>query len=115
MSAVRNLVVRIFADEADLAGTFGLYRDPVIQGLTVNPMRPSKALLAHLPSADLLWARVRESLNIIQAEDCGCYIVIVPHDMLNKPMTLFGTDLEKLSLDRVKMLAKHAELAGFTL
>jgi len=30
-------------------------------------------------------------------------------------MTLFAMDLEKLSLDTVKMFAKDAELAGFTL
>jgi transaldolase len=78
-------------------------------------MRASKALLADLPKAELLWASVREVLNIIQADDCGCDIVTVPHDILKKAMTLFAMDLEKLSLDTVKMFAKDAELAGFTL
>jgi transaldolase len=78
-------------------------------------MRASKALLADLPKTELLWASVREVLNIIQADDCGCDIVTVPHDILKKAMTLFGTDLERLSLDTVKMFAKDAELAGFTL
>jgi transaldolase len=78
-------------------------------------MRASKALLADLPKAELLWASVREVLNIIQADNCGCDIVTVPHDILKKAMTLFAMDLEKLSLDTVKMFAKDAELAGFTL
>jgi transaldolase len=78
-------------------------------------MRASKELIADLPRAQLLWASVREPLNIIQADDCGCDIVTVPHDILKKAMTLFGMDLEKLSLDTVKMFAKDAELAGFTL
>jgi transaldolase len=78
-------------------------------------MRASKALLEDLPKTDLLWASVREVLNIIQADDCGCDIVAVPHDIIKKATTLFGMELEKLSLDTVKMFAKDAELAGFTL
>jgi len=74
-------------------------------------MRASKALLADLPKAELLWASVREVLNIIQADNCGCDIVTVPHDILKKAMALFAMDLEKLSLDTVKMFAKDAELA----
>jgi transaldolase len=78
-------------------------------------MRASKELLADLPKAELLWASVREVLNIIQADDCGCDIVTVPHDILNKALKLVGMDLEALSLDTVKMFAQDAEKAGFTL
>ena len=78
-------------------------------------MRASKELLADLPKAELLWASVREVLNIIQADDCGCDIVTVPHDILNKALTLVGMDLEALSLDTVKMFAQDAEKAGFKL
>jgi transaldolase len=78
-------------------------------------MRASKALLADLPKAELLWASVREVLNIIQAEECGCDIVTVPHDVLNKALKLVGTDLEALSLDTVKMFADDARKAGFNL
>jgi transaldolase len=78
-------------------------------------MRAGKALLGDLPKSELLWASVREVLNIIQAEDCGCDIVTVPHDILKKAMSLYGMDLDKLSLDTVKMFAKDAEAAGFAL
>jgi transaldolase len=78
-------------------------------------MRASKELLADLPKAELLWASVREVLNIIQADDCGCDIVTVPHDILNKALKLIGMDLETLSLDTVKMFAQDAEKAGFSL
>ena len=78
-------------------------------------MRASKELLADLPKAELLWASVREVLNIIQADDCGCDIVTVPHDILNKALKLVGMDLEALSLDTVKMFAQDAEKAGFKL
>jgi transaldolase len=78
-------------------------------------MRASKELLADLPKAELLWASVREVLNIIQADNCGCDIVTVPHDILNKALSLVGMDLEALSLDTVKMFAHDAEKAGFRL
>jgi len=78
-------------------------------------MRASKELLADLPKAELLWASVREVLNIIQADDCGCDIVTVPHDILNKALKLVGMDLEALSLDTVKMFAQDAATAGFKL
>jgi transaldolase len=78
-------------------------------------MRASKELLADLPKAELLWASVREVLNIIQADHCGCDIVTVPHDILNKALSLVGMDLEALSLDTVKMFAQDAEKAGFRL
>jgi transaldolase len=84
-------------------------RDPV------PIMRASKALLADLPKAELLWASVREVLNIIQAEECGCDVVTVPHDILNKALKLVGTDLEALSLDTVRMFADDAQKAGFNL
>jgi transaldolase len=78
-------------------------------------MRASKALIGHLPKAQLLWGSVREVLNIIQADDCGCDIVTVPHDILNKALKLVRMDLEALSLDTVKMFAQDAEQAGFKL
>jgi transaldolase len=78
-------------------------------------MRASKELLTDLPKAELLWASVREVLNIIQADNCGCDIVTVPHDILNKALKLIGMDLEALSLDTVKMFAQDAEKAGFRL
>jgi len=81
----------------------------------VPHMRDSKKLLAGLPQAELLWASVREVLNIFQADDCGCEIVTVPHDILGKAMKMTGMDLKGLSLDTVKMFATDAKAAGFSL
>ena len=78
-------------------------------------MRESKKLLAGLPQAELLWASVREVLNIFQANDCGCEIVTVPHDILAKAMKMTGMNLKELSLDTVKMFAVDAKAAGFSL
>ncbi len=68
-----------------------------------------------LPKGELLWASVREVLNIYQADACGCDIVTVPHDILNKSIKMSGMDLDELSLDTVKMFAGDALAAGFTL
>lgn len=78
-------------------------------------MRECKKILAGLPQAELLWASVREVLNIFQADDCGCEIVTVPHDILAKAQKLTGMDLQALSLDTVKMFAADAAAAGFKL
>jgi transaldolase len=97
-------VVSVFAGRIADTGV-----DPMPQ------MREGKELLAGLPQAELLWASVREVLNIFQADDCGCEIVTVPHDILAKAMKMTGTDLKKLSLDTVKMFAADAKAAGFSL
>lgn len=78
-------------------------------------MRAAGALLESQPKAELLWASVREVLNIIQAEEAGCKIVTVPHDILTKAAKMIGQDLTALSLDTVRMFAKDAADAGFKL
>ena len=97
-------VVSVFAGRIADTG-----RDPAAT------MRASKSLLEDLPKAELLWASVREVLNIFQAADCDCDIVTVPHDILNKALKLTGMDLEDLSLDTVNMFAQDAAKAGFKL
>jgi len=78
-------------------------------------MKDSLEMLRGLPKAELLWASVREVLNIFQAAQCGCHIVTVPHDILDKVAKLGGMDLAELSLDTVKMFHKDAVAAGFRL
>jgi len=78
-------------------------------------MKKSCDRLRLLPHAELLWASVREALNIFQADASGCDIVTVPHDILNKAIKLCGMDLTELSLDTVRMFHRDAVGAGFTL
>ena len=81
----------------------------------IGIMQDSKKILKGLPQAELLWASVREVLNIFQANDCGCDIVTVPHDILAKAMKTSGVGLKEMSLDTVKMFAADAKAAGFNL
>jgi transaldolase len=77
-------------------------------------LRQCVTVLAGQPKAELLWASVREVLNIFQADECGCRVVTVPHDILGKALKLVGQDLAALSLDTVKMFATDAQAAGFS-
>lgn len=78
-------------------------------------MRASREILAGLPRTELLWASVREVLNLIQAEQCGCDIVTVTHDVLAKAARLLGMDHAALSQETVKMFADDAHAAGYKL
>ncbi len=66
------------------------------------------------PQIELIWASPRELFNIIQAEDIGCHIITVTHDLLQK-LPLIGRDLTEYSLDTVKMFVNDARAANFTL
>jgi transaldolase len=96
-------VVSVFAGR--IADT-GIDPDPI--------MRASRVLLEGQPKAELLWASVREVLNIFQAEAAGCQIVTIPHDILTKAQKMVGTSLSALSLDTVRMFAADAQAAGFS-
>jgi len=78
-------------------------------------MKESLEILSGLPKAQLLWASVREVLNVFQAAACRCHIVTVPHDILKKLVELGGKDLDELSLDTVRMFHQDAVAAGFKL
>jgi transaldolase len=78
-------------------------------------MRACGAVLEGHDKAELLWASTREVINIFQAEECGCAIITVPHDILGKAAKMLGMDLVELSLDTVKMFAKDASESGFKL
>ena len=83
-------------------------------GLDPMPiMKECRGILGDLPKAELLWASVREVFNLRQAAESGCHIVTVPHEILAKAKSMWGTDLSALSLDTVKMFHRDAVSAGF--
>ena len=97
-------VVSVFAGRIADTG-----RDPA------GIMRESLEILKPLPKAELLWASVREVLNIFQADECGAHIVTVQNDILHKALKMAGMDLTALSLDTVRMFDRDAKAAGFSL
>jgi transaldolase len=70
--------------------------------------------LSARPKAELLWASPRELLNIFQADELGCHIITVSHDVLAK-LSLVGKDLNEYSLETVKMFYRDATAAGFSI
>jgi transaldolase len=77
-------------------------------------MKEAVDVLRASPNAELIWASPRELLNIFQADQVGCHIITVTHDILKK-LSLVGRDLHEYSLDTVKMFHRDAEQAGFSL
>jgi transaldolase len=96
-------IVSVFAGRVADTG-----RDPV------PLMRGCLRALADRPKAELLWASPRELLNIFQADEIGCHIITVTHDVLAK-LALVGKDLNEYSLDTVKMFYRDATAAGFSI
>ena len=83
-------------------------RDPVPM------MAASVTLAATNPKAEVIWASPRELLNIFQAGQIGCHIITVTSDILKK-LDLIGYDLDRYSLDTVRMFRDDAVHAGFAL
>jgi transaldolase len=71
-------------------------------------------VMAVEPQAELIWASPRELLNLFQAEEIGCHIITVTHDILKK-LSIVGKDLDDYSLETVKMFYDDAKAAGFSL
>ncbi len=83
-------------------------RDPV------PVMASALELMKKNRSCELIWASPRELLNIFQADAIGCHVITVTHDILKK-VAMVEYDLEKYSLDTVKMFYNDAVVAGFSL
>ncbi len=97
-------IVSIFAGRIADTG-----RDPV------PTMLAAVAMAATIrPRAEILWASVREVLNIHQARACGCHIITAPPDILKK-LAMANLDLDELSLDTVRMFLADATAAGFSI
>jgi transaldolase len=71
-------------------------------------------IMLDAPRAELIWASPREVLNIVQADQIGCHIITLTHDLLAKLDSL-GKDLEQFSLETVQMFRRDAIAAGFEL
>jgi len=77
-------------------------------------MRRAVEIMAEAPRAELIWASPREILNVVQADEVGCHIITMTHDLFAK-LDLLGKDLEQFSLETVQMFRRDALAAGFTL
>jgi transaldolase len=82
--------------------------DPIpLMKQSINILKPNN-------NAELIWASPRELLNIFQANDIGCHIITATSDILNK-LELVHHDLDKYSLETVKMFYEDARKSGLTI
>ena len=77
-------------------------------------MSKAVEIMRAAPKAELIWASPREVLNLVQADQVGCHIITMTHDLIAKTASL-GKDLEQFSLETVQMFHRDAVAAGFTL
>ncbi len=83
----------------------------------VDPLPMMTDIVSYLedfPGVELIWASPREVLNIFQADAIGCHIITVTNDLIKK-LALHGKDLDRFSLETVKMFYDDATAAGFSL
>ncbi len=99
----RTCFISVFAGRIADTG-----RDPV------PLMRRALEIMAPHAHLELIWASPREILNVVQADEIGCHVITVTHDLLKK-LPLIGRDLAEFSLDTVRMFHRDAEAAGFHL
>lgn len=95
--------ISIFAGRVADAGIDPL---PILRA-ALDRIRPHKQI-------ELIWASPRELFNVVQANEIGCDIITVTHDLLKK-LPLLGKDLHEYSLDTVKMFYEDAQAAAFEL
>jgi transaldolase len=74
----------------------------------------SLQIMSGAPRSELIWASPREILNLVQADEVGCHIITITHDLLKK-LGCLGKSLEQYSLETVQMFHGDALAAGFTL
>ncbi len=77
-------------------------------------MARSVEIMMDAPNSELIWASPREILNLVQADQVGCHIITITHDLLKK-LACLGKDLEQYSLETVRMFHDDAAAAGFAL
>ena len=107
-----NSVLKVLSSEwsAILSIFAGRMADTGIDPISI--MRDSVKLAKTKPKASILWAATREVINIFQAEEVGCKIITVPHDILKKLVGV-GKSLEQNSLETVEKFYKDAKASGF--
>ena len=99
----RKSYISVFAGRIADAGVDPM---PIMEG-ALQLMRSEQQL-------ELIWASPREVLNIVQADQIGCHVITVTHDLLKKLPGL-GKGLTQFSLETVAMFANDAKNAGYTL
>lgn len=79
----------------------------------VQHMQQAVDIVRRHKSASLLWASPREVYNIFQADEVGCDIITLTHDLMGK-LPCLGKDMHEHSLETVRMFRESALSAGYS-
>jgi transaldolase len=109
-----ELITAAVADGAPscISGFAGRSADAGVDPLPI--MRRAVDIMTDAPRSELIWASPREVLNLVQADQVGCHIITMTHDLLPKVESL-GKDLDQFSLETVQMFRRDALAAGLSL
>jgi transaldolase len=84
-------------------------------GIDPKPiMIASKKVVKDLKNTKILWASARELFNAVEAKACGCNIITITPDLLDK-FKLWGTDLNEYSRKTAEQFYKDAKAAQLTI
>ena len=110
---IKNVVSHLDPSTPAILSVFaGRIADSGIDPMSI--MKKSVSISKMKPKSEILWASTREIINIFQAEDAGCQIITVPHELLNKFSTV-GKRLENYSLETVTAFHNDAKAAGYSI
>ena len=72
----------------------------------------SVRLTNKMKKIEILWASTREAYNYLQAKRCGCQIITMPPNIIQK-ISKFGKTYEELTLDTVKKFLEDSKKSKF--
>ena len=96
-----KIIISIFAGRMGDVG-----KDPV------PIIKESVRLTKRFKNVKILWASTREAYNYIQAKNCGCSIITMPPNIIEK-ISKFGKSYNKLTLDTVRKFLKDSKDSNF--
>jgi transaldolase len=62
-------------------------------------------------NVEILWAGCKDNYSIISADNVGCHIITLPDSIMDR-MNRIGTDLEKMTVDKVKLFNNDSKNLG---
>ena len=75
-------------------------------------IKESVRLTKNMKNVKILWASTREAYNYLQARKCGCSIITMPSEIIEK-ISKFGKSYEELTLDTVRKFLKDSKDSNF--
>ncbi|MDG2287626.1 MAG: transaldolase family protein, partial [Candidatus Marinimicrobia bacterium] len=99
-----NSIISIFAGRI---ANVGIDPEPTMQF--------AADLTKNHPLVETLWASSREIFNIVEAARTQTDIITLPFSLIKAYHKDFGKDLDKFSLETVKMFYDDAKKSGFSL